>query len=35
MNEHTKKAVDLIAQSFKISRLLRLQREKKLKSIES
>jgi hypothetical protein len=35
MNDHTKKAVDLIAQSLKLSRLIRLQKEKKLKSQES
>jgi hypothetical protein len=35
MNEHTKKAVDLIAQSLKLSRLIRLQKEKKLKSLEN
>lgn len=35
MNEHTKKAVDLIAQSLKLSRLIRLQKEQKLKTLEA
>lgn len=35
MNEHTKKAVDLITQSLKLSRLIRLQKEQKLKALEA